>query len=236
MTVGCVGVPPWCFYLDDPDRGWGFETLVARELPAALNGRYELEPRPALLGISMGGYGALKIAFRHPESWRAVAAIAPMIEPSLDADGASLRNRFHYPPQCPGPLVGPDRDGALYERNHPAALARANAGPLRESQLPIWFDAGSRDSVHAHDGAEFLHRTLWDLDILHEYRLHRDADHIGPLLPARLVEAFGWIGRQLASPNLSPTPEQVALHEALADARAEAARADPTVLRHYGRL
>jgi hypothetical protein len=38
----------------------------------------------------------------------------------------------------------------------------------------------NRDFLNAHDGAEFLHRVLWDLDLWHEYHLVRNADHGGP--------------------------------------------------------
>jgi len=36
-----------------------------------------------MTGISMGGYGTLKIAFKHPERFLAIAPMEPVIEPSL---------------------------------------------------------------------------------------------------------------------------------------------------------
>lgn len=38
MAVTCLGVPPWCFYLDDPRRGLRWETAVAESLLATLPG------------------------------------------------------------------------------------------------------------------------------------------------------------------------------------------------------
>jgi S-formylglutathione hydrolase len=236
MTVGCLGVPPWCFYLDDAERGWGWETAVAEDFPSALAQRYPSRNRPALLGISMGGHAALRIAFDRPEQFGAVAAVAPMIEPSTDPEGSPLRNRFHYPPDCPQPLVGPRRDPELYRRHHPAVRASVNAEKLRASGLPIWLDAGSRDAVRAHDGAESLHRTLWDLDVLHEYHLLRDAGHVGPSLPDRLTQAFSWLCRRIALRDEPLSAEQNTLRDALALAEEAASRQDPTLQRHYGRL
>lgn len=237
MVVACLGVPPWCFYLDDPARGWAWETAIADSLLSTARSRFSIEGAVGLLGISMGGYGALKIAIARPASFRAVAAIAPMLEPSLEADATPSRNRFHYPPDCPQALVGPTRDAELYRSNHPAARARRHAEAIAAEDLAIYIDAGSRDAVNAHDGAELLHRTLWDLDLPHAYHLHRDADHVGPTLVPRLTAAVAWLGGHLDGSRPAPrSDDQIALHEALAGARAKAAELDPTTTRTYGRL
>ena len=185
LLVACLGVPPFCFYLDDgPEQRW--QSAVSQGLLAAVRARFAVSAqRAGLLGISMGGYGALKIAFEEPQHFAAVAAIAPMVEPSTEASGARLRNRFHYPEQVPQRLLGPERDADLFRADHPVTRARRKAQELRE-RLAIYIDAGSRDALHAHDGAEFVHRSLWELDVPHEYHLLRDAGHVGPTLPPRL--------------------------------------------------
>lgn len=231
MTVACAGVPPFCFYLDEGEREW--ETTVAERLLEEVRARSPAGEAAGLVGISMGGYGALKIAFARPDVFGAVAAVAPMIEPSTCANGTPLRNRFHYPPEVPDALLGERRDARLYRTDHPACRARARASRL--SALAIRIDAGSRDAVHAHDGAEHLHRLLWDLDVPHDYHLLRDADHVGPSIPARLVAAFAFVGRYLtkAAPAAA-SYDEVALRDALAPAKARAAERDPTVSRIYG--
>lgn len=220
--------------------------------------------RTGLVGISMGGYGALKLAFARPDLFDAVGALSPMLEPSVDGAAVRPRNRHHYPPEVPRALLGPERDPALYRSDHPVARAHANAAALHEKQLAIYVDAAGEDALHAHDGAEFLHRELWALDLAHEYRLRRDSDHAGPDLLERLREAFAWVGRRLspaAQAPLSPlesawlawmeapssTPPVTTLTPAspvfsrvlralLAPQRAAAAREDPTFGRRYGLL
>jgi hypothetical protein len=49
-----------------------------------------------------------------------------------------------------------------------------------------YLEAGDRDFLNAHDGTEFLHRILWDLDLSHEYCLVRNAEHGGPAMRPRL--------------------------------------------------
>jgi S-formylglutathione hydrolase len=185
----------------------------------------------------MGGYGALKIAFDEPRRFAAVAAVAPMIEPSTDSRAVPLRNRFHYPKLVPAVLLGRERDEALFATDHPAARARQNAAHIIASELAIWIDAGSRDALSAQDGAEFLHRVLWELDVPHDYHLLRDADHVGPTLAPRLLQAFRWVGEHMtANGPLEPSPEERDLREYLAAARRAASAADPTLTRTYGLL
>jgi S-formylglutathione hydrolase len=186
----------------------------------------------------MGGYGALKSAFARPALFAAVAAVSPMIEPALDASAVRLRNRYHYPAEVPQALLGPDRDPALYRADHPAARAQRNAAALRESGLPIYVDAAGDDALHAHDGAEHLHRVLWDLDLAHEYRLRRDSDHVGPDLLARLQDAFRWVGERLSPAVSDPAIDygRAALRAQLEPLRREAALRDPTFTRRCGVL
>lgn len=216
-VVACAGVPPFCFYLDR------WERVIADALRIAIEERFAPSAL-GLVGISMGGYGALRIAFERPSLFRAVAAVAPMIEPALDARTTRPRNRFHYPDDVPS---------SLREAETPAARARRNATQLRD--LAILLDAGSRDALNAHDGAEHLHRCLWELDVAHEYHLHRDADHVGRTIAPRLRRAFDWVAAHLASPKGDElSSEERDLRAMIAPARAEALAADPTTKRLYG--
>jgi S-formylglutathione hydrolase len=269
LMVATPDVGPWSFYLDDPPRGLGWESfIVQRFLPHCQSllprGTNAAPLRTGLVGISMGGYGALKLAFARPDLFDAVAAISPMLEPTVDAAAVRPRNRHHYPPEVPRALLGPERNVVLYRSDHPVARAQANAAALQASQLAIYVDAAGEDALHAHDGAEFLHRALWSLDLAHEYRLRRDSDHAGPDLLERLREAFGWVGRRLQPAAAAPlsslesewlawiadrrgTPPATPLTPAsavfprvlralLAPQREVAAREDPTFGRRYGLL
>lgn len=199
-------VAPWGFYLDDAAHGSAWESFVAERLLAHVHGGARSAVPVGLVGISMGGYGALKLALSRPGSFRAVAAVAPMVEPGFTAAAVRPRNRYHYPPEVPARLLGPARDAALYAADHPAGRAVRNAGALRAGSLAIYLDAGAADALNAHDGAEFLHRVLWELDVRHDYHLWGDADHVGPSLLPRLEAAFGWVGSKLAPTTAALTP------------------------------
>jgi len=187
----------------------------------------------ALLGISMGGHAALRAAFANPGQYRAVVALQPMIEPGLQA---APRNRFHYPPMVPQAWFGPERDPELFRTIDPAERARRNAPAIRESEIPILLEVGGDDLLNAHDGTEYLHRVLWDLDIDHEYHLVRGADHVGASLPGRLLNALAWLGHTL-TPTAPSTDSTIdSLRAQLRPAREAALHRDPTLSRRYGRL
>ena len=266
MVVVTPTTGPSSCYLDHPDGSTIWETFVGTLLKEEMAKRYDLTGAVTILGLSMGGYGALKIAFANPEAFRGVAAVEPMLEPALHAADVRPRNQFYasenYEPTI---LLGPDRDPALFEWDNPANRALRNADRIQAAGLPIYLECGDEDSLLFHDGAEFLHRVLWDLDLSHEYRLSAGADHVGPSLLLRLRAAFLWLGERLIPPRpgikgeaerawsewldrncVGPEPslpldpatntmQEIFRHQ-MAAPRAKAAQKDPTTLRRFGRL
>ena len=227
-------------------------------------GRHHRLARP--FPLNKRGYGALKIAFARSEAFKGVAAVESMLEPALHAADVRPRNRFYvWGEDLPAALLGPDRDPALSERDNPANRALRNADQIRAGGLPIYLECGDDDSLLFQDGAEFLHRLLWDLDLPHEYRLTAGADHVEPSLLPRLRAAFLWLGERLAPAQavvqgeaerawsqwleqggVGPEPSlpldsasrtmQDLFRWQMATPRARAAKEDPTTSRRSGRL
>ena len=267
MVLATPSTGALSYYLDHPDGSARWETLAARDLVDHLRDKYALgrgQAMTAIAGISMGGYGALKIAFRYPDQFGAVAALQPLLEPGFRAGDIGARNQIHFVAGGPDVLIGPGRRPAVFESNNPANRARTNADAILASELAIYFEAGDDDVLNVQDGAEFLHRVLWELDISHDYHLVRGADHGGPSFLPRLRAAFTWLGTTLrAAPPASaisaedravkewiqgglkgpPPPVDPNTHAfvamlraQLAPARDSAAKLDPTTLRRYGIL
>jgi hypothetical protein len=92
-----------------------------------------------------------------------------------------------------------DRDA--YARNHVVARLRRNAGAIRRNDLAIMLECGNNDCFNLHDGTEYLHRALRDLDVSHDYHLIRGADHVGP----GELSDMGPLFQSLAHPPLGPT-------------------------------
>ena len=192
------------YYLEDPEHGVRWESFILEEFIPHLRATCKVgadRRSTAIMGISMGGYGALKLAFAHPEQVAAVAAMNPMLEPGYSDAQIGARNRLHHTSGGPARLIGPGRDPELFAANNPANRARANAERIRESALPIYIEVGDNDFVNAHDGTEFLHRVLWDLDLSHEYRLVRGGDHGGPTFRPRMRATYAWLSAVLTAPT-----------------------------------
>jgi len=225
------------YYLEDP-AGERWESFLMEHFVPHLRRTLNISARTAITGISMGGYGALKIAFAHPENFAAVAAMNPMIEPGFSDAEIGARNKIHHATGGPARLIGPSRDPDLFAANNPANRARANRSRICESGLPIYIEAGDNDFVNAHDGTEFLHRVLWDLDLSHEYHLVRGADHGGPTFRPRMRATYAWVSAALAAQTAAePTAEEMALEAIRAQLeplRDRAAASDPTTRRRFG--
>ncbi len=74
------------FYLDATEapwaKHWRMESYLVRELPALLAAELPLAMNQlGVMGHSMGGYGALKLALRHPGVFQSVSAFAPIAAP-----------------------------------------------------------------------------------------------------------------------------------------------------------
>lgn len=204
------------FWLDRLDGAARWESVMAGPLldHCAVAHRASADPAQTLLfGISMGGMGVLRLAFRNPNRFAGVTALEPGIEPVLRYADVRAEHTFFRPQELIEKLYGSPVDHAHWEANHPPAMVTAAPEPTRASGIKIYLEVGNQDMLNLHHGAEFLHRQLWDLGIEHEYRLIDGADHIGRTLPPRIDDAFRFHARVLNPPP--PDPEVAAVKKAL---------------------
>lgn len=189
-------------YMDFKDGTQRWERMVIDDLIPYLRRSFSIAGNPestCIAGISMGGLGALRIAFKHPKLFAAVAALEPAIEAATSWEEVGPSVLFWRPETVLHPMFGNPIDLRYWADNNPATIASRE--PQRLFGLPIYFEVGDQDMLHLYDGAEFLHRILFDARIAHEYRLVHGAEHVGPSLAPRLIDALGFLQRQLAPPT-----------------------------------
>lgn len=223
------------FYMDFRDGSQKWERFILADLlPAARRDLNVPKGRQGtfVTGISMGGMGSLRLAFKHPEAFQAVASQEPGIEPALAFDDIQLRDRFWRSDALFQQIYGAPVDKAYWADNNPATIASRQ--PDRLVGLGIYLEAGDQDMFFLQHGTEFLHRVLFDAGIAHEYRLVRGADHVGPSTGARFLDALSFIGRQINPPVW--INEEVLRTRAQIDAQKRAAgypvvRVDPQRIR-----
>lgn len=197
MLLVCASTPPFGFYMDSRDRSELWETFLVEEFLPHLRQTYRVgteRQSSAIIGMSMGGYGALKIAFRRPELFIAVRAVDPAILPALSLSDLIPRNLLLIVESLAALGVQPPDEGH-FSANNPASILVKNRDKVVATRLRIYMEAGSADTVRLHEGTEFLHRIPWKLDVPHEYRHVLGAGHIGPSLERRYLDALSFVGR-----------------------------------------
>lgn len=188
-------------YMDYRDRSERWETFIVQDLVPHLQATLPVaDTRRGVFvgGWSMGGLGALRLAFKHPETFGAVAAVEPAVEPALDWSEVGPEVKFWRPDEVYAQIFGSPVDAEYWAANNPATIARRD--PRRLIDLGVYMEVGDQDMLYLAHGVEFLHRVLFDAGVAHEYRLVRGADHVGPSLGPRLADALGFLGRQIEPP------------------------------------
>lgn len=163
-------------------RTQDFERWIADELPAlaraAVPGCGARSPL-LLAGLSMGGFGALRLAAKYPRRFAAAAAHSTMTDvDQFDALLAEPRRGWSADP----------RDARVL-----AALTRAD-GPLP----PLRFDCGRDDPFL--DANRALHVALDAAGIAHEYAEH-DGGHDWAYWSCRIEDTLRFFGAVLREIN-----------------------------------
>lgn len=188
-------------YMDFRDGSQRWESYILSDvLPLLQRSEHVAQDRARTFigGVSMGGLGALRIAFKHPQLFAAVTALEPAVEAMLTWRGVGPETRFWRPETVLHPIFGEPIDPGYWEANNPATIASRD--PNRLLDLRVYLEVGDQDMLFLYEGVEFLHRVLFDARLAHEYRLVHGADHVGPSLLPRMAEALGFIGRQFSPP------------------------------------
>jgi S-formylglutathione hydrolase FrmB len=158
------------FYINSRDGKRRYEEFFLQEFMPGIEKRYRAQAQRksrGIAGISMGGYGALHIAFRHPQLFGSVGAhSAALIEkmPNISARDSRQIGRL----RVLGDAFGSPFDPAFWNQNDPGTIARtANLAGVK-----IYFDCGSEDDYGFDGGAESLDKLLSSRHIPHEFHLY----------------------------------------------------------------
>ena len=207
MVIVTPSVTPRCFYMDYRDGSQKWESFLIGPFLDHLRKRFRVraDRRGTLVtGISMGGMGSLRLAFKHPDRFGAVASMEPGISPVDDFANMRDKHRFWRGDDLMESIYGKPVDRDYWNANNPATIAQRDADELRSSGLEIFLEAGDADLFWLYEGAEFLHQVLWNARIRHEYRLYYDAEHVGRSLRPRTEAAYRFLASTLVDPEPDP--------------------------------
>ena len=143
----------------------------------------------------MGGYGALRFAFAHPELFSSVSAqsaalLAESPRQTTEPMPTPLRGLL-------GAVFGNPIDLRHWNENSPFVLAKRNRAQIRTWGLSIYFNCGRDDEFGFDKGAGELHRQLQAEGIPHEYHLY-PGNHGAEYFLAHLGEVMEFQARVFA--------------------------------------
>ena len=175
------------FYINSHDGKVRYEDFLVQEFLPGIEKKFRVKPgraNRAVSGVSMGGYGALHLAFRHPLLFSAVSAhSAALIEKLPTFLGGSAPNSPRA--RVLGNTFGIPSDPAFWERNSPITMAKIAS----LAGLKIYFDCGDQDDFGFENGAAALDRVLTSRKVPHEFHLYpgrHDWQYFATHLPASL--------------------------------------------------
>lgn len=162
------------FYINSRDGRLGYEDFFIREFVPGIERRYRARATRAaraVSGVSMGGYGALRFAFKYPKLFHAVSAHSAAL---IEKAPATLRRgnlRLGFLEQA----FGSPPDPVYWERSSPFTLARgatSTASPGALGGVKIYFDCGTEDDFGFDEGNRALHALLKARGVRNEFHLY----------------------------------------------------------------
>ncbi len=189
------------FYINSADGAVRYSDFFLQEFLPYIESKYRIRSGRAgraISGISMGGYGALRFAFAHPELFSAVSAqsAALITESPRALDAAS---------QTGAPLAGvlsavfgDPINVSHWNDNSPFILAKRNASGLKK--MAIYFNCGHDDNYGFEKGAAALHDELQKENVRHEYHPY-PGDHSLTYFLSHFAEVMEFHSRAFGVPR-----------------------------------
>ena len=216
MVVVTPSVATGSIYLDSFDGKERWESFLMDEFLPHLRTRYRVSREretTMVTGGSMGGIGSLRLGFKYPETFGAVAAMQPAVWPGVTWDEVPDRNKIR-PPERIANLFGDPFDNTRFLRENPASIVERD--PSRLLGSAIYIEVGDQDGFGFVEGADFMHRLLWRHRIPHEFRLVRWADHVGSTIMERSRDRFRFLARYMEQPT-APEPAVTRFRDRMAE-------------------
>ena len=182
------------FYVNAP--AGAYEDMAAKDFVEHIEATYRTVPGRAgrvLFGVSMGGYGALRIALKYPDRFAAVATHSAMLLEKIPTaeDGARRGQMASF-----NRIFGDPIDPVLWAANDPLLLA-TKADP--KTAPALYFDCGTEDRFQLFIGNKDLHEKLQARGVKHEYGLY-PGDHGYEYVRSVIDKSLHFLGAALKVP------------------------------------
>jgi enterochelin esterase-like enzyme len=206
MIVVFVNGLPRRLWADSKDGSAPVESVFVGELIPEVDRRFRtIAAREGRVveGFSMGGYGAARVGFRHPDLFAGISILAggPL---DLELQGPRAQRNPRLREALLRDVCGGDPD--FFKAISPWTIAGAAATELHDRGTVIRQAVGERDDTR--DLNRRFHERLVELGIPHDYVEIPDVDHDAPAVLAALLDRGDFYRRALegTEPSAGPTP------------------------------
>ena len=158
------------FYINSEDGKDRYEDFFIQEFLPFIDHHYRTiatKDARGISGLSMGGYGALHLAMRHPDLFGSVAATSAVLINQLP-DPLPSEGRWRFYARILSHAFGSPLNQAYWQENNPLTLAK---DPSKFQGLQIYFDVGDQDRYGFEKGAAILDQILDKENYPHTYAL-----------------------------------------------------------------
>jgi S-formylglutathione hydrolase FrmB len=159
------------FYTNTRDGSEKWEDAIVTEFIPMIESNYRVNATRTTRGISgtsMGGYGALKIAMKHPDMFGSASAHSAVLLQDLSAAKVSAGRLARFQVLF-NKIYGIDQDLTYWEANNPMTLAKDTK---KLNGLKLYFDCGTEDDYGFDVGARQLDEMLTKAGYAHESHLY----------------------------------------------------------------
>lgn len=157
------------FYINSRDGRFRYEDFFLQEFIPQIEKKYRVKAgrsAQGIMGISMGGFGALHYAFKYPRRFASVSThMAALMDKLPPNPGGTPEGKMM------GTIFGSPIDAAYYQANNPLSLARE--APIASlKSMKIYFDCGDRDHYGFNVGNQQLDQVLRGRGVSHESHIY----------------------------------------------------------------
>src|SRR5215216_4593469 len=160
------------FYLNSKS-GVLYEDAIIKDLIPHIEKTYRTVGTAAgraVQGISMGGWGALMLAFKHPEMFSSVSTHSAALYDQLPKPNGADRYA-QFLDRTIKRIFGDPPDDTFFQANNPLHLGEANAASIKKSGLKVYFDVGEQDRYGYQASNKLLDERLTKAGVPHEFHV-----------------------------------------------------------------
>ena len=181
------------WYINNYDGSVRYEDFFVKEFLPYIESHYRIraeKPYRGIAGLSMGGFGTLVHAMRHPDLFAACAAFSAGVHTTGQIVAMDDQGWARWPTLVYGPGTSEARLTEHLLSHNPIRIVETG-DPEKLKNVRIHLDCGDDDFLTI--GNAMLHVALTDKKIPHEYRV-RDGAHNWTYWRSGLVDGLKFIG------------------------------------------